>query len=89
MQVVYYVCRTGQGWSVQSRGFSWSFDSCQDATQFAVEMAERYADASGRTTQVRLQDPDGRFHEIRSYGGIVQLPSAVARALGTRRPAAR
>jgi hypothetical protein len=83
--VLFQIVHSDPGWCVQSRGFTWRFASCQDAMQFAVEMAEHYANASGRATEVRMQQADGSSEELRSYGGVVQLVDAVAQAMGARR----
>jgi hypothetical protein len=84
VHVTYYILRKESGWCVQSRGFHWSFDSCQEASEFAVEMAGHYASASGRATQVRLQDADGTFHEIRCFGGVTRHPGVAALAAAVR-----
>jgi hypothetical protein len=74
MQVVYYIVSTGQSWRVQSRGFAWNFPTRQDATEFALAMAEQFAIASGRPTCVRRQD-NGAFEELRLFGASVPLPA--------------
>jgi hypothetical protein len=85
VQIAYYIVPRGQGWRVHSRGFTWDFDTRQEANAFALEMAEHYACASGRSTCVRLQLPDGGFDELRSFAGLVALPTAVAGQLGEKR----
>jgi hypothetical protein len=82
LPVVYYIVPNGQIWRVQSRGFTWEFPTGQQAAEFAVEMADRYAGASGRTTCVRMQTPDGEFHELRRFAGVALHPGALSLRAG-------
>jgi hypothetical protein len=75
--VTYYIFPNGAGWRVHSRGFVWDFTSGQQAVEFAGDMAEQFARASGQPTSVRFQDEGGGFHELRSYEGVgTWLPGA-------------
>ena len=77
MQVTYYVMRTNEGWRVVSRGFAWEFDTLTRAFEFALDMAEQYAAASGRTTNVRMQDEaNGEFRDARTFVGVTPLHAA-------------
>lgn len=67
MPVTYYIFPNGAGWRVHSRGFVWDFSSDSLAVEFASDMAEQFARASGQSTSVRVQDEGGGFHELRGY----------------------
>ena len=70
--------RTNDGWRVVSRGFAWEFDNLARAFEFALDMAEQYARASGRTTSVRLQDEaNGEVREARAFVGVAPINAAV------------
>jgi hypothetical protein len=86
MQIVYYVVATGQSWRVQSRGFAWNFSTRQDATEFAIAMAEQFAAASGSSTCVRRQEY-GNFEELRVFGPKASVPANSARVVHTPRRA--
>jgi hypothetical protein len=75
--VTYYIFPNGAGWRVHSRGFVWDFASGPQAVEFASDMAEQFARASGQATSVRFQDEGGGFHELRGYeGNVTWLPGA-------------
>jgi hypothetical protein len=78
MQVIYFIEADDQGWHVRSRGFSWRFAGTEEATDFALSMAEAFAEASGRTTCVRRAESSGRVEELQVFCGIVPLLAAVA-----------
>jgi len=65
--VTYYIFPHAGGWRVQSRGFEWDFAQGPQAVDFANDMAEQYARASGVATSVRFRDEAGEFHELRAY----------------------
>jgi hypothetical protein len=80
MQIVYYVVATGLSWRVQSRGFAWNFPTRQDATEFAMAMAEQFAAASGRSTCVRRQE-NGNFEELQVFGPTASAPARPGRVV--------
>jgi hypothetical protein len=87
MHVIYFIEADDHGWQVRSRGFNWRFASKEEATDFAISMAEAFAEASGRTTYVRRAEASGRVEELQVFCGVVPLVAAVANlALAARRP---
>jgi hypothetical protein len=67
--IPYHILPTADGWRVSARGFTWNFRTQSDAVAFALSTADDYTRATGQATSVRLQQPDGRFHELRAYDG--------------------
>src|SRR5688572_28486876 len=85
MQMVYLIVANGQTWQVQARGFTWHFATREEASDFALAMAEEFAIASGRTTYVRLQHDTGVIEELQVYCGVPLLPAATTPAATARR----
>jgi hypothetical protein len=71
--IAYYILTTLDGWRVSARGFAWDFRTQAGAVTFALTMAADYARATGQATSVRLQQPDGSFHELRAYDGAAAM----------------
>jgi hypothetical protein len=75
--VTYHIFPSGDGWRVHSRGFVWDFATGEHAVEFANDMAEQFARATGQPASVRFQEAGGDFHELRAYEGAGSwLPGA-------------
>jgi hypothetical protein len=85
MKIAYDIVPAGAGWQVTSRGFVWLFADLDEATRFALDMAENYAFAAGRATSVRRPDGRGGLEELRSFAGITSLAGAIAATEEARR----
>ena len=86
MPITYDIHPNGDAWRVLSRGFVWDFAQGAQAMEFASDMAEQYARASGQATCVRYREPGGELHELRSFDAALPwLPAREARVLPFRR----
>ena len=74
MPVTYDIFANDAAWRVHSRGFAWDFSTGQHAVEFAHDMAEQFARASGQAASVRFQEAGGGFHELRAYEGAGSWP---------------
>ena len=73
VEVVYCVVPSPRGWRVHSRGFAWEFGDRPDAVDFARRAAKDFAEGTGHSTSVRVQDGADSFRELDRYAGVTRL----------------